>query len=75
MVHPHNSRSAVKNFLKFCTTISIIFQKKKICLAQRAIKIDENDIDNFPKKDLGQMDHFGPKNGTSHNSGSVLKFF
>ena len=48
MVHPHNSGSAVRIFLKFCTMKGA------------------NDTNNFfPKKNLGQMDHFGPKNGRS----------
>ena len=49
LVHPHNSGSAVRIFLKFCT-----------------MKGADDTNNFFPKKNyLGQMDHFGPKNGRS----------
>ena len=50
MVHPHNSGFAVRNF-------------QKILHNEKDQSVDESGINNFPKKKLGQMDHFGPKNG------------
>ena len=64
MVHPHNSGSAVRIVLQFCTMkgakrdmeiiLMIFFEKKSY---------------------LEQFGHFGPKMVCRHNFGSALSFF
>ena len=52
--HPNNSGSALRMFFK-------------ILLNEKGQQVDENDINIFFRKIfcLGQLDHFGPKNGAS----------
>ena len=40
-------------------------------------QVDENDINNFPKKNFvwGKWTILGPKMGHSHNSGSAVRIF
>ena len=54
MPYPLNSGFAIRFFFK-------------ILHNERGRKIDENNVDDFSKKNLfgGQMNHFGPKNGAS----------
>ena len=53
IVHPHNFGSTGRNLLKFYTMKGA---NRKMRMILRI----------FPKKNcLGQMDHFGPKNGAS----------
>ena len=52
MVHPHNSGFALNFF-------------KKILHIERDQQVDENNINVFSKKNLGQMNHFVLKNGAS----------
>ena len=65
MMHPHNSGSAVR----------IIFKFRTIKEANRYMKMI---LMIFLKKKifcLEQMDHFGPKNDASHNSGFTARIF
>ena len=58
-----NSGAALIIFLKFCTM-------------KRANRWEKVILMVFTKKICsGEMCHFGPENGTSHNSGLALIFF
>ena len=62
-MHPHNSGSTGRFLLKFCT--------------MKGAKVDENDINNFPKKIFvwGKWTILGPKMAHPHNSGSAVRIF
>ena len=63
MVHPHNSGSVVRIFLKFCSMKRAISEMKVTIIVCTK------------KKFSGQMGHLVPKMAYLHNSESALRIF